>query len=952
MAEDEESGRLREKFLPQREWLQVTLASIGDAVITTDIQGRVTFLNPVAQTLTGWPQSEAAGQPLSSIFRIINEETRQPADNPVDQVLKLGQVVGLANHTALMRRDGTEVGIEDSAAPIRDADGKVAGAVMVFHDVSRRRQAERALRASEERLRAVFSQAAVGIAVVGLDGRFQEVNRKFQETLGYSLAELQQQTVLQMTHPEDREATESNMRALLAGVIESYALEKRYLRKNGSFIWSNTTVTLLRQDTGEASQFIGIVEDITERKQAEEIRSRYAALVESSDDAIITKTLDGLIATWNPGAERMYGYSPGEVIGRPVTILIPPEHLDEEPAILARLRRGESIEHYETVRRRKDGVLVDISLSICPIRDSKGRVVGAAKIARDITRQKRAEEALREQSRVFELLNSTGRSIASQLDLEAILQTVTETATHLTGAKFGAFFYNVVNEKGEAYLLYTLSGASREAFEKLGWPRNTPIFSATFRGEGPVRSGDITQDPRYGRMEPHRGMPRGHLPVRSYLAVPVVSRSSEVIGGLFFGHPEVDVFTDGSERLALGVAAQAAVAIDNARLYEARREEIAKRERAEAALRETDRRKDEFLATLAHELRNPLAPIRQAAMISNTPAATEAQKRWSHGVISRQVQHMSLLLDDLLDISRITRGTLELRTEMTDLAAIVDAAVETARPSIDAKGHSFAVELPPEPIRFVCDPLRMAQVLSNLLTNAAKYTDPGGSIRLLAWADDDTVMIVVTDTGVGIPPEALSRVFSMFSQVKEKRDRSEGGLGIGLSLARGLVELHGGSIEVHSGGEDRGSEFTVRLPRRTITVDEESSLIEPTERKLVRRRVLIADDNRDAAESLAVLLRLEGHDVTVVYDGPEALATFSTLLPEVALLDIGMPGLSGYEVARRVRQGSLGRAVTLIAVTGWGQETDKAEALAAGFNHHFTKPIRPDRLIDLLRVTS
>jgi signal transduction histidine kinase len=381
---------------------------------------------------------------------------------------------------------------------------------------------------------------------------------------------------------------------------------------------------------------------------------------------------------------------------------------------------------------------------------------------------------------------------------------------------------------------------------------------------------------------------------------------------------------------------------------EARRDEIDKRERAEAALRDNDRRKDEFLATLAHELRNPLAPIRQAAMISNAPAATEAQKQWSHGVISRQVQHMSLLLDDLLDISRITRGTLELRIEMTDLAAIVDAAVETARPSIDAKGHTFSTDLPPDPIRFVCDPLRMAQVLSNLLTNAAKYTDPGGNIQLRAEADEQTVTIAVTDTGVGIPAAALSRVFAMFSQVKDKRDRSEGGLGIGLALARGLVELHGGQIGVHSGGVNRGSQFTVQLPRQIVKPGDEAPPAEPIARTAGGRRILIADDNRDAADSLAVLLRLEGHDVTVVYDGPEALTTIGVLLPEVALLDIGMPGLSGYEVARRVRQMSLQREVTLIAVTGWGQETDKAEAFDAGFNHHFTKPVKPDRLIELL----
>ena len=481
---------------------------------------------------------------------------------------------------------------------------------------------------------------------------------------------------------------------------------------------------MLHHESGAPSQFLGIVEDITQRKEGDAMRSRLSAVIESSDDAIITKTLDGIITSWNPGAQRIFGYSVHEVLGKPITLLIPADHLDEERTIIERLRRNERIDHYSTIRRRKDGALIDVSLTISPIKDFSGRVIGASKIARDITVQKRADEALRDQNRVLELLDVSGRSIASQLDLHTILQNVTDTATQLSGGQFGAFFYNVVNEKGESYVLYALSGAPREAFEKFGLPRNTPVFSTTFTGQGIVRSADITKDVRYGTMEPHRGMPKGHLPVRSYLAVPVISRTGEVLGGLFFGHPDTDVFTERAERIVGGIAAQAAIAMDNARLYEAAQREIASRKRAEQALREIDERKDLFLATLAHELRNPLAPIRQAALISKTPTATEAQKRWSHDVISRQVHHMSLLLDDLLDISRVTRGTLELRTEMTDLAAVVAAAVETARPAIDAKRHTLTLNLPAEPVLFAADPLRLAQILSNLLTNAAKYTDP------------------------------------------------------------------------------------------------------------------------------------------------------------------------------------------------------------------------------------
>ncbi len=884
-AKDEVDQRTTE-LADQREWFAVTLSSIGDAVIATDASGRVTFMNPVAATMTGWTVADAAGQPLEAVFRIVNEITGKPAGNPIAEVFRTGRIVGLANHTTLLSRDGSRTPVEDSAAPIRNSKGDVAGAVMVFHDVTLRRRAENALRESEERLRAVFDQVPVGIAVVGLDTRIEQANRRFVEILGYSLEELRRMNFADFTHPDDLEITRQHVERLRDGDGAGYRLEKRYIRKDGAVVWSQTAVEILRDAQGKPYQYVGIIEDITSRKRAEEelmagsqrlrlaleagrlsdwswdaatdvltmspqmralyefepdrvIRAadirplieledaeetraraaraiaeripfsleyrikppsgkkiwvaargqaqydargavtgmagvlqdvtldkdadialrRYAALVESSEDAIVSKTLAGVITTWNKGAERMFGFTEAEAVGSSIMILIPDALVGEEATILARLNRGERIEHYETQRRRKDGTLLNVSLSVSPIRGPNGKILGASKIARDITLQKEVERTLRE----------------------------------------------------------------------------------------------------------------------------------------------------------------------------------------------TDQRKDEFLATLAHELRNPLAPIRQAAMVSQAPNATEAQKRWSHGVISRQVQHMALLLDDLLDISRITRGTLELRPEMTELSAVVDAAVETARPAIDARRHRFTTELPPEPVHFVADPLRLSQVLANLLTNAAKYTDPGGAIRLRATVADDVIIISVIDTGLGIPKDALENVFAMFSQVKATYDRSEGGLGIGLSLSRGLVQLHGGTIEAKSEGPGKGSEFIVRLPRKVRSTAPVRQITGETAKKTRSRRVLVADDNRDAAESLAMLLGMEGHQVEMVHDGHAALAAIESFQPEIALLDIGMPGLNGYELAKRIRQGSLGRAVTLIAVTGWGQDNDKAQALAAGFNHHFTKPVEPERLMELLR---
>jgi signal transduction histidine kinase/CheY-like chemotaxis protein len=376
--------------------------------------------------------------------------------------------------------------------------------------------------------------------------------------------------------------------------------------------------------------------------------------------------------------------------------------------------------------------------------------------------------------------------------------------------------------------------------------------------------------------------------------------------------------------------------------------DISERKKTEQLLHEADRRKDEFLATLAHELRNPLAPIRQAALLSKAPNATEAQKRWSHEVIDRQVQHMALLLDDLLDVSRITRGVLSLRKSSAELAAVIDAAIETARPLIDAKRHKLSVDLPSTTVRFEADPLRISQVVANLLANAAKYTDPGGHIRVRAAREDDEIVIDVIDDGIGIPPASLGEVFQMFVQLHHTGDRTGGGLGIGLALTRGLVELHGGRIEAVSDGPGTGSRFTVHLPVGATAGSDVAAPTLPLAAPPVWRKILVADDNRDAADSLALLLELQGHQVVRALDGESALESYRRLQPDICLLDIGMPGRSGYEVARAIRQSPGGDRPVLIAITGWGQEHDRSQAIAAGFDHHMTKPVDPQRLTRLV----
>jgi PAS domain S-box-containing protein len=369
--------------------------------------------------------------------------------------------------------------------------------------------------------------------------------------------------------------------------------------------------------------------------------------------------------------------------------------------------------------------------------------------------------------------------------------------------------------------------------------------------------------------------------------------------------------------------------------------------RSKEALQETDRRKDEFIATLSHELRNPLAPIRTAAKILASPQLAPAHLQRAQTIIERQVTHMALLLDDLLDIARITQGKLQLKREPIPLIEVVDAAVEAARPMIDGKNHRLTVSLPASPITLEADPLRLSQILSNLLTNAAKYSDPGSHIEVVGSVEHDILKLAVNDDGIGIAAESIARIFDMFSQIEGVRGRSDGGLGIGLALVKGLTELHGGTVEARSRGLGHGSEFIVRLPLSTPYAVRSTLAADPAPVP-TRSRILVADDNRDAADSLSMLLELAGHEVRVAHSGRSALSLAQAFRPDFALLDIGMPDLSGYEVAEQLRREPWGQEIQLIALTGWGQEKDRQRALQAGFNHHLTKPIDPDRLEALI----
>ncbi|MEO8307596.1 MAG: ATP-binding protein [Pseudomonadota bacterium] len=395
------------------------------------------------------------------------------------------------------------------------------------------------------------------------------------------------------------------------------------------------------------------------------------------------------------------------------------------------------------------------------------------------------------------------------------------------------------------------------------------------------------------------------------------------------------------------MTAESALALANTRLEE----NISRIKKTEEALREADRRKDEFLATLAHELRNPLAPIRHAARLLGVKGIDESQGKSAREIITRQVTRMALLLDDLLELSRITRGRVELRREPVAISALVSAALETAQPLIDSKHHTLSMTLPAEDTVVVVDPLRMSQALSNLLTNATKYTDPGGRITLDIQCSAQGVRFAVTDSGIGIQANLLPAIFEMFSQVDSAIDRSEGGLGIGLALVKGLVSLHGGWVEAASEGPGKGSTFTIRLPGELIRANAAVRVAVPTMHSAddPRGRILVVDDNRDAANSLAMVLSSCAHTTFTAYSGEQALQVGDVERPEVVVLDIGMPDMTGYEAAQRIRQTDWGKNALLLAVTGWGQKEDIQRAASAGFNFHMTKPADPERVEHLVK---
>jgi len=745
--------------------------------------------------------------------------------------------------------------------------------------------------------------------------------------------------------------------------LEAAAAEGRFedegwrVRKDGSLFWANVIITAV-YDGGRLCGFSKVTRDLTERKRTEEELRQARDLLErrveqrTEELTFLNQTLQneveerrkaeqalrdseqrlrsvmelmpvgvymceapsGVIQFFNRSAAELWGREPK--LGDTEDLFCGSHRLfwpdgtplrHAETPMAQVLRGGPPVRDQKVVIERPDSSRITAQVNIDPVLGATGQIVGAINVFQDVTEREELFEKLQHSEELFRRL---------VFALPAAVYT-TDRQGRIT--------------------LYNDQAAKM-------WGRRPEIGRDLWCGSHRIFRQDGTP------------MPHEQCPMAVTLHEGRAVRGQEILverpdGERFYVLPYPELLRDTTGEV-VGAVNMLVDITDRKRAEQELVERSEQIERLAQELAAADRRKNEFLATLAHELRNPLAPIRHGLQLLQMSLENPDIQQQALGVIERQVRQMVRLIDDLLDISRITSNKLQLRKEHIELAATIHNALETTRPLLEAAGHEVTLLLPPDPVYVEADPTRLAQVFTNLLNNSAKYTEKGGHIWLTVEMQSGEVVVAVRDNGIGITAEHLPHLFEMFSQAAPALERSGGGLGVGLALVRGMVELHGGSIEARSEGLGRGSEFVIRLPAAASPVHEQPrrAVDERESRQGSRRRVLIADDHRDSTDSLSLLLELRGHEVWTANDGQEAVEAARTHHPDVALLDIGMPELNGYEVARRIRQEPWGKRMRLVAITGWGQDDDKQRARAAGFDYHLTKPVSLDELEDLLAI--
>ncbi len=899
----ERTGQLHQ----EREWFRTTLTSIGDAVISTDTDGNVTLMNQIAEDLTGWPQADAAGKPLTEIFPIINETSRRTVDNPVMRALEQGIIVGLANHTLLIRRDGTELPIDDSAAPIRDVDGELVGAVLVFRDITRRKQVEDELRRSERQFNEMANSLPQLAWMADPDGNIDWYNDRWYQYTGTTLAEMRGWGWEKVHDPAVLPAVNERWKSSLSSG-RTFSMVFPLRGSDGEFRPFLTRVVPFHDEDSKIIRWFGTNTDISEMTAAQEelriARSRLETTLSAAE-----------IGTWefdpssgrvlaDANLDRIFGVDSTPGGPAPIDLYLEKIHVEDRESVLesiaGSIRQGTPYRAEYRVQR-PDGTFRWVLARGRVEHDENGAAARLPGLVVDITEQKAA--------------------IAAQRESEMRLQLA------LDAAEMGTW------EVTEDRQLIT----DRQFCELFGLPENSDFEAAVSVVHPDDRQ--MVLDHIDAALNPEDPVPYS---VEYRIVRPGSTDRWIYARGL-------STFTGTGDRRRLEHFNGIVTDITGSRKL---REDL---RLAADRLADADRRKDEFLATLAHELRNPLAPIRTGLQVLQQTDECDQAHSDVIRTMQRQTDQMVHLIDDLLDVSRITRGKLKLRLQQVDLRDIARGGIEAAEPLIAQNRHELSVTLPPDPVVVRGDATRLTQVITNILTNAAKYTPAGGKIDLRLHAVDDHAVLQVADNGLGIPEEMRESIFDLFKQIDRSAEGTYTGLGIGLTLVKTLLDMHGGEISVASEGAGRGSEFTIRIP---VLHEPAGPVAQPeagTDAPATIRpglRVMIVDDNAAAAKMLQIVVKTTGAVVQTAGDGLEAIELAETFRPEVVLMDLGMPRMNGYEAAAHLRLQPWGRDIRLVALSGWGQESDKERTAAAGFDAHLVKPADADTLRRMLAEAS
>ncbi|MEW4567045.1 PAS domain S-box protein [Tautonia sp. JC769] len=946
-----------------------------------------------------------------------------PEDEPRIRSLReraFGQGDLLEAEVRLRRHDATYRWHLVRSVPVRDESGRLMQRFGTATDIDDRKQTEERLRGSEERLRLALQAARMGTWSLEIGGDRIEWSENVDEVLGVPRGAVggSVEGFCRLIHPEDRERVES---AVDRAVVERSGdeIEFRVIRPDGSVGWLLGKGNVESEAAGGPARLLGLVMDITGRKEAERERSallsRLTTLVDNTPLGVIEWDARFVVTRWSGQAEKLFGWTAAEVLGKRIDE-IPLLFEDREQVEGIRDRLLDPASRFVVAQNRNRSRAGDersCEWYNSVLHDESGRMVAVLSLVLDVTERRRIEERLRSERERVQLVADAVPALMSYIDKYAYYAMNNRSYETWFAVRredaLGKHMRDVLGENAwetliphvEAVLTGKVVNYEAEVPYREG---GTRWINATYIpdvGEGGEVRGfvahvtDITE--RHQREEQLResearfrqlaeAMPQIVWVTDREGKVTYLSRHWEAYTGTSIeqgmGDRWIDCVhpddrpallrtwhasiregspyraeyrlrdRDGVDRWHMDLGVPVYDATGRVLRWYGSITDIDEPKRLAEALQDADRRKDEFLATLAHELRNPLAPIRHAVALLRRQGPPDPELMAHRDVIDRQIANMARLLDDLLDVSRITRNKLELRRERIDLQAIVRMAVETSRPLIEVGGHALVVDVPPGPIMLDADPTRLSQVIANLLNNAAKYSDSSGTITLSAREGDGGVEVSVRDTGIGIDEEHLGRIFEIFSQVEPALHRSQGGLGIGLALVKGLVHLHGGSVEARSDGVGTGSEFLIHLPVAGPLESPRPAVAPEEPGDFAFARLLLVDDHQDAARTLGKLLTLSGLEVQLAYDGASAIERVATFQPEVVVLDIGLPDMDGYEVARRIRKQPGGPARTLIALTGWGQESDRLRSLEAGFDTHLVKPVDPEELIALLHRVS